>query len=176
MSELRKLITRGAPTTRLRARRGATRGMAIALLAVVALAGMGLGFAADRVATRNRGFDRHRPGPGPGMGPGGGFGPMEGRRGREGRHGPGGDGGDEMRERFAHELDLTPDQQRRVDSIMAQQMADFRRIRAEMQPRIDSLLAQAQSGIDSVLTPVQREKLKALRAREAFGPRPRGRG
>jgi len=171
MTALRKLVTSPVATTRFRARRGATRGMAIALLAVVALAGMGLGFAADRLAMRNRGLDRHRPRAGAEMGPGPGFGPMEGRRRREGHRGPGGADGDGMRERFAHELDLTPEQQRRVDSIMARQMADFRRIRAEMQPRFDSLLARAQAGLDSVLTPVQREKLKTLRDREAFGPR-----
>jgi Spy/CpxP family protein refolding chaperone len=76
-----------------------------------------------------------------------------------------------MRERFAQELDLTPEQQRRVDAIMAQQTDDFRRLREQMQPHFDSLLAQAQARIDSVLSPAQREKLKMLRAREVFGPR-----
>lgn len=146
---------------RLRARLGASRAMAIALLAIVALAGMGLGFAADRLAMHGRHQEMRRGGPG---GPG--FGPMEGRRGRDGRR-----GGDGMRDRFAHELDLTPEQQQRVDSIMSQQMADFRRIRSEMQPRFDSLLAKAQARLDSVLTPAQREKLAQLRDREAFGPR-----
>lgn len=148
--------------------------MAIALLVVVALAGMGLGFAADRLALRRNGFDMRHPGSRLGTG----FGPLEGRRGRDGHRGPGGIGGemgghgaDGMREQFARELDLTPDQQRRVDSIMSRQMADFRRIRAEMQPRFDSLLAQAQTGLDSVLTPAQREKLRALRDRQAFGSR-----
>lgn len=166
MMKLKELVSSAARTKRLRARRGATRGMAIALLVVVALAGMGLGFAADRLATRSR-FGRHRPE----MGLGPGFGPMDGRRGREGHRGPGSDGGEGMRERFARELDLSPAQQRRVDSIMARQTSDFRRLRAEMQPRFDSLLAQAQAGLDSVLTPAQRDKLKTLRAREAFGPR-----
>lgn len=153
----------------MRARRGATRGMAIALLVVVALAGMGLGFAADRLAMHGRRGDlRH-------FGPEGepGFGPPEGRRGRDGMV-PGGGGGrhgEGMRERFARELDLSPEQARRVDSIMGQQMEDFRRLRAEMQPRFDSLLARAQTRLDSVLTAAQREKLKSLRAREAFGPR-----
>jgi Spy/CpxP family protein refolding chaperone len=76
-----------------------------------------------------------------------------------------------MRERLARELDLTPDQQRRVDSIMGQQTRDFRRIREEMQPRFDSLLQHAQAGLDSVLTPDQRARLRSLRAREAFGGR-----
>jgi len=172
MTELKNLVRLGESALRLHARRGATRGMAIALLVVVALAGMGLGFAADRLALQRGRFDMRHPEPVPG------FGSMEGRRGREGHHGPGGGavdlggrGADGMRERFARELGLTPDQQRRVDSIMSRQMTDFRRLRAEMQPRFDSLLTQAQSGLDSVLTPAQREKLRTLRAREAFGPR-----
>ena len=139
---------------RPRSRAGATRAMAIALLVVVALAGMGLGFAADRLAMHHeRGGGRR------GM-------RDAGRGMREGRH-----GGDGMRERLARELDLTPDQQRRVDSIMGQQTRDFRRIREEMQPRFDSLLQRAQTGLDSVLTPDQRARLRFLRAREAFGAR-----
>jgi Spy/CpxP family protein refolding chaperone len=140
--------------------------MAVALLAVVALAGMGLGFAADRVALRGQRREMRRFGAGGGGGPG--FGGPDGRRGREGGGGRRADG---MRDRLTHELDLTPEQARRVDSIMARQMADFRRIRSEMQPRFDSLLVQAQARLDSVLTPAQRERLKSLRAREAFGPR-----
>ena len=143
-----------SPLPAARARRGATRATAIALLIVVALAGMGLGFAADRLATHNRRSEGRRFGAG--FGP-----PPEGRRGR----------GADMRQRFARELDLSPDQARRVDSIMSRQMSDFRRLREEMQPRFDSLLAKAQAGIDSVLTPTQRAKLKTLRDREAFGPR-----
>jgi len=148
-----------------RPRAGSTRAMAIALLAVVGLAGIGLGFAADRLALH------HEPGGGRRFGERGmrdagrgaweaGRGPRDGRRGGEG-----------MRERLARELDLTPDQQRRVDSIMTRQTRDFRRIREEMQPRFDSLLERAQAGLDSVLTPAQRTRLQSLRAREAFGAR-----
>lgn len=144
-----------------RPRAGATRAMAIALLAVVGLAGMGLGFAADRLAMHHERGGSRRFGPG---GPG--FFPPDGRRGHEGRR-----GGDGMRERLARALDLTPEQQRRVDSIMMQQTRDFRHIREEMQPRFDSLLQRAQAGLDSVLTPAQRARLQSLRAREAFGAR-----
>ena len=145
-----------------RPRSGATRAMAIALLAVVGLAGIGLGFAADRLALHHeRGGRRFGPGEGAGRGMwDAGRGMRDGRRGGEG-----------MRERLARALDLTPDQQRRVDSIMSQQTRDFRRIRQEMQPRFDSLLQRAQAGLDSVLTPAQRARLQSLRAREAFGAR-----
>ena len=146
-----------------RPRSGATRAMAIALLAVVGLAGMGLGFAADRLALHHERGGGRRFGPGDGAGRGmwdAGRGMRDGRR-----------GGDGMRERLARALDLTPEQQRRVDSIMTQQARDFRRIREEMQPRFDSLLQRAQAGLDSVLTPAQRAQLRSLRAREAFGAR-----
>jgi len=149
----RRMISRPLPV-----RRGATRTTAVALLAVVALAGMGLGFAADRLALRGRHDAPFRPGAG--FGP-----PPDGRRGMGPRRGEG------MRERFARELDLTPAQQLRVDSIMAEQTTDFRRLREAMQPRFDSVLARAQARLDSVLTPAQRMKLNALRSREAFGPR-----
>ena len=157
----------------LRARPGATRAMAVALLVVVGLAGIGLGFAADRLALHNARTMVHRPPPpsfgsfrgpgGAGVGNGGGGG-GGGGGGREGHR-------DGMRERLVRELDLTPEQQRRVDSIMARQTEDFRRLREAMRPRFDSLLLDAQARLDSVLTPAQREKLQALRAREVFGPR-----
>ena len=131
--------------------------MAVALLVVVALAGVGLGFAADRLAFHGRREGGRRAGPP--------FGPPDGRRGLGARRGEG------MRERFARELDLTPAQQVRVDSIMAQQTSDFRRLREAMQPRFDSVLAHAQARLDSVLTQAQRDKLSALRSREGLGPR-----
>lgn len=91
---------------RLQARRGATRAMALALLIVVGLAGMGVGFAADRLALRNARNAGHRPPPPPS------FGSFRGPGGREGHR-------EGMRESLARELDLTPEQQSRVDSIMA---------------------------------------------------------
>ena len=136
--------------------------MALALLVVVGLAGMGLGFAAERLALHRHRFFASAGGRAD-LGPN----EMVGRRGRDGRP------RDAMRDRFSRELGLTPEQQRRVDSIMAQQARDFRRLRAEMRPRFDSLLLRAQHGLDSVLTPAQRDRLEELRARDAFGARDR---
>jgi Spy/CpxP family protein refolding chaperone len=133
--------------------------MAVALLVVVALAGMGLGFAADRLALHNeRNGSRRAPPPSS-------FGGSFRGPGREAYRAQG------MRERLAQELDLSPEQQRRVDSIMARQTEDFRRLQEAMRPRFDSLLVSAQARLDSVLTPAQRDKLKTLRSREVFGPR-----
>ena len=138
-------------------RLGMTRGAAIALLTFVSLAALGVGIAVDRLVLQSHRVDERRT-----SGSRGGGRPPFGPPGRESRG---------MRERFARELDLSPQQAARIDSIMEQQMADFRRLRDEMQPRFDSLLAKAQLRIDSLLTPAQRERLKLLREREVFGPR-----
>jgi hypothetical protein len=136
--------------------------MALALLVVVGLAGMGLGFAAERLTMHRHRFGMHAM-----MGGRGGLPPNDGggRRGREGRP------REAIRDRLARDLELTPEQERSLDSIMSQQARDFRRLRAEMQPRFDSLLLRAQRGLDSVLTPTQRDRLEQLRARDAFGAR-----
>ena len=152
---------------RLRARRCYARDGHIALLVVVGLASVGLGFAADGLAMHNRRGEIRPSDAEEAQG----LARPEARRGRQGMGPGGGRRGEGMREGFARQLDLTPEQQRRVDSIMEQQMVDFRRIREQMQPRVDSLLARAQTRLDSALTPTQREKLKTLRARDAFGPR-----
>ena len=153
----------------LRARSGTTRAIAVAVLVTVALAGVGLGMAVDRLLLQQRrSADRRGPGERPAYGARGvrdGLPPHDARPGGRGREGGG------MRDRFARELDLSPAQAARVDSIMAQQAAGFRRLREEVQPRFDSLLARAQVRLDSVLTPAQREKLRDLREREVFGPR-----
>ena len=155
---VRRFELRGSKGPAPRARAGATRAIAVALVVVIGLAGMGLGFAADRLALHNARNVPHRPMPATS------FGSFRGPGGRDSHR-------DGMRERLARELDLTPEQQRRVDSIMARQMEDFRRLREAMRPRFDSLLLEAQARLDSVLTPAQRARLKALRAREVFGPR-----
>jgi hypothetical protein len=153
-------------------RRGATRASAIAVLALVAIAGAGIGIAVERLVLRPPRPDSFGRPPFPR----GGGGPPGFGRGMRG-------GG--MRDRLERELDLTPEQVKRLDAITDQQMADFRTLRQEMQPRFDSLLTRTQHQLDSVLTPEQREKLKTLRERDllgapgAFGPpreRERGRG
>src|SRR6185437_2693576 len=82
-----------------RPRRGATKAMAVALLVVVGLAGMGLGFAAERLT-----LHRHRISSYEGTRPAFPSNEMGGRRVRAGRP------RDAMRDRFARDLDLTPDQ------------------------------------------------------------------
>jgi Spy/CpxP family protein refolding chaperone len=72
--------------------------------------------------------------------------------------------------RLTSELALTPDQRARVDTLMRHNERVFDAARATIQPRMDSIITAARVGMDSILTPEQREKLEALRNRNAFGP------
>lgn len=141
------------------------------VLALVLLAGLLIGVAADRLwLTRHWGG---RPGRG---GPGGSFadGP------RRGFGGPPGvfRGGmppamtpefaaqrrREVVNRLTRELDLSATQQKAIDSIMAGNEAEFQALEQEMRPRMKSFLERTRGQIDSVLTPAQREKF------HQFGP------
>jgi Spy/CpxP family protein refolding chaperone len=77
---------------------------------------------------------------------------------------------------MSREIGLSPDQQRRVDLLMDRQITEVRGLRAEIQPRLDSVVAQTRREIESILTPEQREKARAM-ARRGFdrhGDRPPG--
>ena len=63
------------------------------------------------------------------------------------------------------ELKLTEAQAVRIDTLIERQMLGFREIRKSTQPAIDSLMAQTKRSIDSILTPDQRAKLDSSRAR-----------
>jgi Spy/CpxP family protein refolding chaperone len=82
----------------------------------------------------------------------------------------------EFRDRMSREIGLSADQQQRVDSLMDRQITEVRRLREEIQPRLDSVVAQTRREIESILTPEQREKARAM-ARRGFdrhGDRPPG--
>jgi Spy/CpxP family protein refolding chaperone len=63
------------------------------------------------------------------------------------------------------ELDLTAAQQSQVDAIIARQMNAADSLRREYQPRVRELMLATRAAIDSVLTPAQRDKLRALSRR-----------
>ena len=63
------------------------------------------------------------------------------------------------------ELKLTADQAARIDTLIDRQMQGFREIRKSTQPAIDSLMAQTKRSIDSILTADQRARLDSSRAR-----------
>jgi Spy/CpxP family protein refolding chaperone len=64
--------------------------------------------------------------------------------------------------RLARELDLSPAQQVKIDSIIARQMTAYDSLRNEYQPRVRALMLGTRAAIDSILTPPQRERLRAM--------------
>jgi Spy/CpxP family protein refolding chaperone len=78
--------------------------------------------------------------------------------------------------RMRSELDLTPAQERSVDSIFASRELQLDALRSRMRPALDSLRDQMRVAMDSVLTPVQRikfaEQRKRMDARRGGGRRP----
>ena len=75
-----------------------------------------------------------------------------------------------MRERFAKDLHLTPDQQARIDTIMQRRLAAFDSIQQENRPRVRALISATRAQIDSLLTPEQRERFRELARRRGRGP------
>jgi hypothetical protein len=68
-------------------------------------------------------------------------------------------------DRFAHNLDLTPDQRVRIDSIIARQMGAADALRQEYMPRVRAIMMQTRAAVDSILTPAQRDRLKSMSRR-----------
>jgi len=140
---------RPADEPRLMTRPGPTRRRVVVLLtlglALVAAAGVASGVVLERsVLSRHDDHDHDR-------GPGG-------RRGDAGR-GP-------MHERFGRDLDLSKEQQVKIDSIFASHRAAIDSARAASEPKIRAIIDQTRREIDSVLTPAQREKMHARMQRE----------
>ena len=140
------------------------RSKLVAALAFVAIAGAGFlsGVALDR-SVLARGPHGWRGGPGRmgGMPP---FGDAPGDRGGD-RSEAADARRKEMRDRLAKDLGLSPAQRVAVDSVMTQQAAKFRVARERVRPTMDSLVAETQQQMDNILTPEQREKMKAMRER-----------
>jgi Spy/CpxP family protein refolding chaperone len=76
-----------------------------------------------------------------------------------GRHSPA------FRERMARELDLSPEQRVRVDSVIDRSHRDLCAVQDEIRPRLDSVLARTRRELDAVLTPEQRVKAEKLKDR-----------
>ncbi|MBV8200108.1 MAG: hypothetical protein JOZ15_05730 [Acidobacteria bacterium] len=84
------------------------------------------------------------------------------------RHGPGGHpGGRRMTEELHRRLDLTADQQRQVDAILADTHRETQAIWQEVRPRIVAVIDQGQNRIDGILTPRQRQEFEAYRKERA---------
>jgi hypothetical protein len=65
-------------------------------------------------------------------------------------------------DKFVRDLGLTPAQSAAVDSVMTQDFAAVRALRATLQPSVDSIVSRTRQRIDSILTPTQREKYRAM--------------
>ena len=63
---------------------------------------------------------------------------------------------------LTRELGLSPAQQMQVDSIIARQMTAYDSLRHEYRPRVRALMLGTRAAIDSILTPPQRERLRAM--------------
>jgi hypothetical protein len=63
------------------------------------------------------------------------------------------------------DLDLTPEQEREIDAILADAQRDAIALRQELMPRMLDILDRSQSGISAVLTSEQRERFEQLRRR-----------
>ena len=135
-----------ARATGRRSSRGSVLGLLTAGVLLVAAAGVASGVVLERrVLSRHEEHERGRGGD---------------RGGREGgaRHA--------MHERFGRDLDLTPAQAAKIDSIFASHRPAIDSARAASEPKIRAIIDQTRREIDSVLTPAQREKLHARMLRE----------
>lgn len=70
--------------------------------------------------------------------------------------------GEAIARQLARDLDLSSQQQIAVDSIIARQMTAYDSLRREYQPRVRTLMLATRAAIDSILTPPQRERLRAM--------------
>lgn len=82
------------------------------------------------------------------------------RRGDGPRRGP---GMSRFADQLATRLDLSADQRAAIESIIAEEQQRVRALTAEFQPRFREIAHQTRERVDSVLTPGQREELRAMR-------------
>lgn len=144
------------------ARRGG-RLAAAAVLLTIAVAGVAGGVVLDRYVIIPNRFEAQR-------------GIMGGprRRGDSSRPGDRGRGGRQaFHDQLSRLLELTPEQRQQLDTVMSRQARELREAHAIVQPRVDSIVRGTRRQLDSILTPAQREKLRALRDSGGwFGPQP----
>jgi Spy/CpxP family protein refolding chaperone len=68
-------------------------------------------------------------------------------------------------DRLVRDLDLTPEQRTRVDSIVTRRMAQRRALMAPVRDRMRQLFDSTRTDVESVLTPAQRARLDSMRTR-----------
>lgn len=125
---------------------GAPRLVAALIVALALVTGVIVGVAVDRgLLLRGHGFGGRPP-----------FAVRGGRRGAP---------PDGVRNRIETELGLSAAQKTQVDSILSRQMAKRRALDDSIGLRMHALMDSTRTAIDRVLTPEQRQKMAAMRAR-----------
>jgi Spy/CpxP family protein refolding chaperone len=67
--------------------------------------------------------------------------------------------------RLDHDLELTPQQHARIDSVLTRRESDLRTLMSETRPRFEAIAARTRSEIQSVLTPAQQQKFAEITRR-----------
>lgn len=85
------------------------------------------------------------------------------------RAGPGLHGGGHrmMAEELKRRLDLTADQQRQLDTILAETHRETQALWQEVRPRVVAMIEQGQNRIAQILTPKQRQEFEVYRRERA---------
>ncbi len=68
---------------------------------------------------------------------------------------------------LARQLQLSPVQRARLDSLITRQQEEFRALREETRPQFDSITARTRRAVDSLLTPEQRQKMDSITHRRS---------
>jgi Spy/CpxP family protein refolding chaperone len=121
------------------------RAQAVLILAFVATIGAFIGILGDRYVARQR-AEAAPAEVGRGVMPRGGMVPGM-------RYGEG----------LATRLDLSAEQRAQIDSILAQDRVRARELTRQFQPQFRSLAEETRARVEAVLTPEQREELRAMR-------------
>jgi hypothetical protein len=70
-----------------------------------------------------------------------------------------------MLQRLDRELDLTPEQHARIDTVLTRRETDIRALMSETRPRFEAIASRTRAEIQTVLTPGQQEKFAQITRR-----------
>jgi Spy/CpxP family protein refolding chaperone len=70
-----------------------------------------------------------------------------------------------MLKRLDRDLDLTPEQHARIDTVLTRRETDIRALMTQTRPRFEAIASQTRGEIQAVLTPAQQEKFAQITRR-----------
>ena len=73
----------------------------------------------------------------------------------------------------SQDLDLTQEQQRRLEELFSRQREKWSQIHQDLQPQVESLMAETQNDLEQILTAEQLERYRARKERWQKRPRHR---